>query len=63
MEGRIFADQYTVLEPRQRVNEHEAQVAVNKARALLLRHNIETVDLRGERRFGIRWLGPPGPEL
>lgn len=38
-------------------NENEAQAAVNKARELLLRHNIAAVDVEKERRFGHRWLG------
>jgi len=39
-------------------NEHEAQVAVKKARELLLKHNIAEVELEGEREFDVRWLGP-----
>lgn len=38
-------------------NEHEAQVAINKARELLLKHNIDSVDLDRDRQFGVRWLG------
>lgn len=38
-------------------NENEAQVAINKARELLLKHNIDAVDLDPDRQFGVRWLG------
>ncbi len=56
--NRIIDKVHKLLSLSSSPNEHEAQVAVNKARELLLRHNIETVDLAGERRFGVRWLGP-----
>ncbi len=39
-------------------NEHEAQVAVDKARDLLLRYNVDLVELDRARRFGVRRLGP-----
>lgn len=39
-------------------NEHEAQVAVNKARSLLLQYNVDLVELDRERHFGNRRLGP-----
>ena len=39
-------------------NEHEAESAVKKARRLLLRYNVEEVELDRERRFGSRCLGP-----
>lgn len=38
-------------------NENEAQAAINKARELLLKHNIDALDLNPERQFGARWLG------
>jgi hypothetical protein len=39
-------------------NEHEAQVAVEKARRLLLEYNVDVVALDRERGFGSRCLGP-----
>lgn len=39
-------------------NEHEARVALAKARELLLKHNIDEADVGGNRRFGTRRLGP-----
>ena len=39
-------------------NEHEAQVAVNKARSLLLQYNVDLVELDRERHFENRRLGP-----
>lgn len=39
-------------------NEHEARLALAKARELLLKHNIEEAEVGGERRFGLRRLGP-----
>ena len=39
-------------------NEHEAQAAVDKARDLLLRYNVDLVELDRARSFGIRRLGP-----
>ena len=39
-------------------NENEAQAAVNKARDLLLRYNVELVELDRERQFEARRLGP-----
>ena len=38
-------------------NEHEAQAAVNKARRLLLRYNVDLVELDRERAFEARTLG------
>ena len=38
-------------------NEHEAQAAVNKARRLLLKYNIDLVELDQERLFATRCLG------
>ena len=38
-------------------NEHEAETAVQKARRLLLRYNIDAVQLDDERRFAHRHLG------
>jgi hypothetical protein len=39
-------------------NEHEARLALAKARELLLKHNIEEAEVGGARRFGLRRLGP-----
>jgi len=39
-------------------NEHEARLALAKARELLLKHNIEEAEVGGTRRFGLRHLGP-----
>ncbi|MHC4813698.1 MAG: DUF2786 domain-containing protein [Planctomycetota bacterium] len=41
-------------------NEHEARLALTKARELLLRHNIAAAEVgaSGDRRFGLRRLGP-----
>ncbi len=39
-------------------NEHEARLALTKARELLLKHNIAEADLGGTRQFGVRHLGP-----
>jgi hypothetical protein len=38
-------------------NENEAAAAVRKARELLLRYNIQLVELAPERRFSVRWIG------
>ena len=38
-------------------NEHEAETAVKKARLLLLKYNIDVVELDCERSFGHRCLG------
>ena len=38
-------------------NEHEAELALRKARELLLRHNISAAELAGTRTFGVRRLG------
>ena len=39
-------------------NEHEAEVAVGKARQILLHYNLDVVSLDAERHFGRRSLGP-----
>lgn len=39
-------------------NEHEAKLALAKARELLLKHNIDAAEAGGARRFGIHRLGP-----
>lgn len=38
-------------------NRNEAQVALEKARELLLKHNLDAADLAGERGYGKRTLG------
>ncbi|OGQ89915.1 MAG: hypothetical protein A2289_09205, partial [Deltaproteobacteria bacterium RIFOXYA12_FULL_58_15] len=41
-------------------NEHEVQSALNQARALMLRHNIELAEVgEDERDIEVRWLGEP----
>jgi hypothetical protein len=41
-------------------NEHEVQSALNQARALMLRYNIELADLAEEERdIEVRWIGEP----
>ena len=39
-------------------NEHEAQVALKKARQLLLEHNIDAAEVDAERAFSVAWFGP-----
>ena len=39
-------------------NENEAQASLAKARELLLRHNLDEVQVRGVRAMRSRWLGP-----
>ncbi len=38
-------------------NEHEARLALAKARALLLKHNVHAAEVGGDRSFGVRRLG------
>ena len=39
-------------------NEHEAETAIKKARRLLLKYNIDSVELDSDRKFSYRSLGP-----
>ncbi len=39
-------------------NEHEAQAALHKARALMIEHNVDALAAPGPRPFAVRWLGP-----
>ena len=62
--GRVEPEDDRILRLLQKIlalgtspNEHEAQVAVNKARRLLLRYNVDLVQLDRERAFEVRTLG------
>lgn len=57
-EARIARLMRKVLSLVDSPNEHEAQVAVSKARHLLLEYNLDLVALDCARNFGSRSLGP-----
>ncbi|MDP6777016.1 MAG: DUF2786 domain-containing protein [Candidatus Latescibacteria bacterium] len=56
-EARIFRVLRKVLSLADSPNENEAQVAVQKARHLLMKYNVDLVELDAERRFEVRCLG------
>ncbi|MEW6755984.1 MAG: DUF2786 domain-containing protein [Candidatus Latescibacterota bacterium] len=56
-EERIVARLRKVLSLAGSPNQHEAEAAVQKARRLLLRYNVDLVSLDQERQFEHRWLG------
>ncbi len=56
-ETRIFRVLTKVLSLADSPNENEAQVAVQKARHLLVKYNIDLVELDAERQFEVRCLG------
>ena len=57
-DDRIFRRLKKVLSLTASANEHEAQVAVNKAQRIMLEYNIDIVEFDREREFGNRALGP-----
>tara|TARA_Y100001978_G_scaffold25439_1_gene21783 strand:+ start:992 stop:2074 length:1083 start_codon:yes stop_codon:yes gene_type:complete len=57
-EDRLLQRLRKVLSLSQSPNENEAEVAVAKARHMLLRYNVDVVSLDAERHFGRRSLGP-----
>jgi len=38
---------------------HEAQAALAAANRLLLKHNLDTIDLKNDCEYGFRWVGEP----
>lgn len=56
-EDRLLQRLQKVLSLAESPNEHEAETAVKKARRLLLKYNIDAVQLDAERAFGHRSLG------
>jgi hypothetical protein len=56
-DGKILRVLKKVLSLAGSPNEHEAQSAVQKARYLLAKYNIDLIELDRERRFGNRCLG------
>lgn len=57
-EDRLLQRLRKVLSLAESPNEHEAEVAVGKARQILLHYNLDVVSLDAERHFGRRSLGP-----
>ena len=56
-ETRIFRVLKKVLSLAESPNENEAQAAVQKARHLLVKYNIDLVELDADRQFEVRCLG------
>jgi hypothetical protein len=57
-DDRIHRRLRKILSLAASANEHEAQVAVNKAQRIMLEYNIDIVEFDREREFGNRALGP-----
>ena len=57
-EDRLLQRLRKVLSLAESPNEHEAEVAVGKARQILLHYNLDVVSLDAERHFRRRSLGP-----